>query len=121
MNMDKELSHKKIAVIVLAVVLAVAVPLSAYASIVLTSNHIQGNVNTVALSITSNNTSVMQNDILLLTAHLNNTKSGISVQFFNGTTALNPMVLTDSSGNAQSLYNVTNSNAYDLYAVATLP
>jgi hypothetical protein len=119
--MNKELSHKKIVVIVLAVVLAVAVPLSAYASIVLTSNHIKGNVNTVVLTITSNNTNVIQNDVLLLTAHINNTKSGISVQFFNGTTALNPTVLTDNSGNAQSLYNVTDSTAYDLYAVVTLP
>ena len=121
MNMNKELSHKKIAVVVLVAILAITVPLSVYATIVLTSNHIQGNVNTIVLTLTTNNTSVMQNDILLLTAHLNESKSGISVQFFNGTTALNPTVFTDVSGNAQSLYNVTNSNAYDLYAVATLP
>lgn len=116
--MDKPIKH---IVIAIAIILAVTVPLSAYVigSYIINSNHVTGIVNTVSLTLTANNTQVATNDILMLTAQLNNTKSGVSIQFFNSTTALNPTVLTDGSGKAICYYNVTNSNAYDLSAIAT--
>lgn len=118
------MEKKKIIISILVIILAVAVPLSAYviASTILTSNHVTGVINSITLNLTANNTNgVSQNDILMLTAQLNNTKNNVSVEFFNGTTALNPNVLTDNSGKAICYYNVTNSNAYDLYAIAVYP
>lgn len=113
----------KIVATVLVILLAVTLPIATVvvASYLLNSNHVTGTVNTVKLTLTVNNTNVEINDVLLLTAQLNNTKSGVSVQFFNGTTALNPTVNTDSFGKAVSYYNVTDSSAYDLHAVATYP
>jgi len=115
-------NKKKIIVSILIIALALAVPLSVYvtASYFLTSNHETGIVNTLSLTLTANDTNVNTNDILMLTAQLNESKSNISVQFYNGTTTLNPSINTDSTGKAVSYYNVTNSNAYDLYAIATI-
>jgi hypothetical protein len=117
------MGKKKIIISILVIVLAIAVPLSVYvgASYFLTSNHKTGVVNTLSLTLTANDTNgVNNNDILMLTAQLNESKSGVSVQFYNGTIALYPSIVTDSSGKAVSYYNVTNSNAYDLYAIATI-
>lgn len=115
------MEKKKMLGIALIVVLAVSLPSLVIAGYVLTSNHKTGIVNTLDLILTANDTNVYTNDILMLIAQLNNSKSGISIQFFNGTTALNPTVLTDSSGKAVSYYNVADSTAYDLYAKATFP
>jgi len=116
------MEKKKIIISILVIALAVTVPLSVYvgASYFLTSNHKTGVVNTLSLTLTANDTNVNTNDVLMLTAQLNESKSGISVQFYNGTTVLNPSINTDSSGKAVSYYNVSNSNAYDLYAIATI-
>ena len=116
-------NKRKTLIVILAVVLAVSLPIAGYvvATTLLTSNHVSGVVNTVVLTLTANDTYVNQNDNLLLIAHLNDSRSGVSIQFFNGTFALNPTVLTNSTGYATVLYNVAQSTSYDLYAVATYP
>ena len=113
-------NKKKFLGIALIVVLAVSLPSLVIATYILTSNHVTGTTSSQAsLTLSANNTDVTIGDVLMLTAHLNNSKSGVSIQFFNGTTALSPLVNTDSNGNAVTLYVV--SNAYDLYAKATHP
>ena len=109
-------------IIALAIILAVVIPISAYVagSYIITSNHVSGTANSQAtVTLTVNNTLVTIGDTLMLTAHLNDTKANVPIQFFNGTTALTPMVNTDNSGNAIVYYTV--GNAYDLYAICTHP
>jgi len=114
------MDRKKILGIALVVVLAVSLPSLVIGAYVLTSNHVSGTSKSQAtLTLTANNTDVTIGDVLMLTAHLNDSKSGVPIQFFNGTTPLNPTVNTDSNGNAISYYTV--SNAYDLYATTTHP
>jgi hypothetical protein len=120
---EKENNHKHRKIVtILVIALAICVPLAGYvtASYLLTSNHISGTANSQAvLTITANNTNVIIGDILLVTAHLNDSKANVPIQFFNGTTALSPLVNTDAYGNAIVYYTV--SNAYDLYAMTNHP
>ena len=121
MENEKIHKHKKLVTALIIVGLAVSIPLAIVsATYLLTSNHITGTSKPQStLTLTANNTDVTIGDVLMITAHLNDSKSGITIQFYNGTTALNPTVTTDSNGSAITYYVV--SDAYDLYAKATHP
>lgn len=123
-NAKQKINRHKTIASILVIALIVVVPLAGYvtASYVLNSNHISGSVNAQAtLTLTANNTNVGFNDVIMITAHLNDSESNVPIQFFNGSTSLTPIINTDSSGNAIVYYNVSNSVAYDLYATCLHP
>ena len=121
MENEKIHKHKKLVTALIIVGLAVSIPLAIVsASYILFSNHITGTTTPQAtLTLTGNNTNVVTYDVIMLTAHLSDNKNNVAIQFYNGTTALNPTVTTDSNGSAITYYVV--SDAYDLYAKATHP
>ena len=114
-NIDR---FKIVIVAVAVIVLISALSINAYASYVMTSNHVAGSPKTqVSLTLTSNSSVPTVGDTLMLTVHVSDNSAGDAIVLVNNGASVGSPVSTDSIGNA--VFYVVVSASYDFVASGT--